>query len=138
MIGLIGVSLALGLLIFFAYRGVSVLLLGPIMALVATLFAVGTPLLASYTQVFMGSAGNFITQFFPLFLLGAIFGKLMDDSRAAESISQTIVGKLGSERAILAVVFSLCCVDLRWCFFVRSSLCGVSDRCSAISTGGHS
>lgn len=106
MIGLIGVSLALGLLIFFAYRGVSVLLLGPIMALVATLFAVGTPLLASYTQVFMGSAGNFITQFFPLFLLGAIFGKLMDDSRAAESISQTIVGKLGSERAILAVVLA--------------------------------
>lgn len=106
MIGLLGVSLALGLLIFFAYRGVSVLLLGPIMALVAALFAAGTPLLASYTQVFMGSAGQFITQFFPLFLLGAIFGKLMDDSRAAESISQTIVGKLGSERAILAVVLA--------------------------------
>ena len=106
MIGLLGVSLALGLLIFFAYRGVSVLLLGPIMALIAALFATGTPLLASYTQVFMGSAGNFITQFFPLFLLGAIFGKLMDDSRAAESISQTIVGKLGSERAILAVVLA--------------------------------
>lgn len=106
MLGLIGVVLALGLLIFFAYRGVSVLILGPVMALVAILFAVGTPLLASYTQVFMGSAGQFITQFFPLFLLGAIFGKLMDDSRAAESISQTIVGKLGAERAILAVVLA--------------------------------
>ncbi|KDE39442.1 D-beta-hydroxybutyrate permease [Nitrincola lacisaponensis] len=64
MIGLAGVTLALGLLIFLAYRGVSVLLLGPVMALVAALFAAGTPLLASYTQVFMGSAGGFITQFF--------------------------------------------------------------------------
>ena len=106
MIGMLGVLLALGLLIFLAYRGVSVLLLGPVMALVAALFAVGTPLLATYTQVFMSSAGNFIVQFFPLFLLGAIFGKLMDDSGAAEAIAQGIVGKLGQERAILAVVLA--------------------------------
>ena len=106
MIGLLGVLLALGLLIYLAYRGVSVLLLGPVMALVAALFAVGTPLLATYTQVFMGSAGNFIIQYFPLFLLGAIFGKLMDDSGAAESIAQGIVGRLGNERAILAVVLA--------------------------------
>ncbi|WP_338088392.1 GntP family permease [Nitrincola alkalilacustris] len=106
MLGLLGVLLALGLLIWLAYRGISVLLLGPLMALLATIFAAGTPLMASYTQLFMGSAGNFIIQYFPLFLLGAIFGKLMDDSGAAESISQTIVGKLGSERAILAVVLA--------------------------------
>lgn len=106
MIGLIGVLLALGLLIFLAYRGISVLLLGPIMALIAALFAGGTPLLATYTQVFMASAGGFIVQYFPLFLLGAVFGKLMEDSGAAESIAQTIVGKLGSDRAILAVVLA--------------------------------
>ena len=106
MTGLLGVLLALGLLIYLAYRGVSVLLLGPVMALIAALFAVGTPLLATYTQVFMGSAGNFIIQYFPLFLLGAIFGKLMDDSGAAESIAQGIVGRLGNERAILAVVLA--------------------------------
>ena len=106
MIGFIGVLAALGLLIWLAYRGVSVLLLGPVMALFAALFAVGTPLLATYTQLFMASAGGFIIQYFPLFLLGAIFGKLMDDSGAAESIAQGIVGKLGTERAILAVVLA--------------------------------
>ena len=106
MIGMLGVLLALGLLIFLAYRGVSVLLLGPTMALIAALFAVGTPLLATYTQVFMTSAGSFIVQFFPLFLLGAIFGKLMDDSGAAEAIAQGIVSKLGQERAMLAVVLA--------------------------------
>ncbi len=106
MIGLLGVLAALGLLIWLAYRGVSVLLLGPAMALLAALFAVGTPLMASYTQLFMGAAGNFIVQYFPLFLLGAIFGKLMDDSGAADAIARGIVGRLGAERAILAVVLA--------------------------------
>lgn len=106
MIGLLGVVAALALLIWLAYRGVSVLLLGPAMALLAALFAAGTPLLATYTQVFMSSAGNFIVQYFPLFLLGALFGKLMDDSGAAEAIAQGIVARLGAERAILAVVLA--------------------------------
>jgi H+/gluconate symporter-like permease len=106
MIGLLGVLTALALLIWLAYRGVSVLLLGPAMALLAALFAAGTPLLATYTQVFMSSAGNFIVQYFPLFLLGALFGKLMDDSGAAEAIAQGIVARLGAERAILAVVLA--------------------------------
>ena len=106
MLGLTGVLISLLLLIWLAYRGVSVLLLGPVMALIATLFAAGTPLLATYTQLFMSSAGNFIVQYFPLFLLGAIFGKLMDDAGAAESIAQGIVGQLGEQRAMLAVVLA--------------------------------
>lgn len=106
MIGLAGVLLALGLLIWLAYRGVSVILLGPAMALLAALFAAGTPLLATYTQLFMTAAGGFIVQYFPLFLLGAVFGKLMDDSGAAESIAHGIVGRLGIAHAILAVVLA--------------------------------
>lgn len=88
MTSLLGVLLALGLLIWLAYRGVSVLLLGPAMALLAAAFAVGTPLMVTYTQLFMQAAGSFIVQYFPLFLLGAIFGKLMDDSGAAEAIAR--------------------------------------------------
>ncbi|HRP97979.1 MAG TPA: GntP family permease, partial [Rhodocyclaceae bacterium] len=106
MIGLIGVLLALGLLMYLAFRGVSVLLLGPAMALLAATFAAGTPLLATYTQLFMSSAGGFIVQYFPLFLLGAIFGKLVEDSGAAEAIARGIVGRLGGHRAILAVVLA--------------------------------
>lgn len=106
MIGLLGVALALGLLIFLAYRGVSVILLGPIMALLAVAFAGGAPLLANYTQVFMPAVGGFIITYFPLFLLGAIFGKLMDDSGAALSIAHTISRALGPSRSILAVVLA--------------------------------
>jgi H+/gluconate symporter-like permease len=104
--GLLGVLAALGLLIFLAYRGVSVLLLGPAMALLAAVFAADTPLMASYTQVFMRAAGDFIVQFFPLFLLGAVFGKLMEDSGSAEAIAQGIVRRLGASQALLAVVLA--------------------------------
>lgn len=91
VLGMLGIAVALLLLMYLAYRGVSVLLLAPVMALLATLFAEGVPLLASYTQVFMRATGEFIILYFPLFLLGALFGKLMDDSGSAESIARWIV-----------------------------------------------
>ena len=59
MTGLVGILLALGMLIFLAYRGMSVLILAPLMAMVAASFA-AAPLLGLYTQVFMTSAGGFI------------------------------------------------------------------------------
>ena len=90
MTGFAGILLALGLLIFLAYRGVSVLLLAPLLAMVAASFA-AAPLLGLYTQVFMTSAGGFVISFFPLFLLGAIFGRLMNDSGAAKSIAAGLV-----------------------------------------------
>jgi H+/gluconate symporter-like permease len=77
------------------------------MALLAALMTGGLPLLAAYTQIFMTSTGDFIVSFFPLFMLGAIFGKLMDDSGSAKSIARYVVEKIGAERAIVAVV--LCC-----------------------------
>ena len=106
MIGILGILLALGLLIYFAYRGVSVLILAPVTALLAVVVGGGAPILGTYTQVFMGAAGSFIITYFPVFLLGAVFGKLMDDSGAARSIAQWIVGRLGSQRSILAIVLS--------------------------------
>ena len=106
MSGILGIVIALGLLMYLAFRGISVLILGPLMAIVAVLIAGGLPILATYTQVFMQSTGDFIILFFPLFILGAIFGKLMDDSGSAQSIARWSVKKLGAQRSILAVVLS--------------------------------
>ncbi|TCK29108.1 H+/gluconate symporter-like permease [Ancylobacter aquaticus] len=103
--GLIGILLGLGLLVWFAYRGWSVLLLAPLAALIAALLS-GEPLLASWTQTFMGSAASFVGQFFPLFLLGALFGKLMEDSGSVSAIAEFMTAKLGAQRAILAVVLA--------------------------------
>ena len=106
MLGLFGIILSLVLLIVLAYRGINVLILAPLTALLATAFAGGLPLLATYTQVFMQALGSYVVTYFPLFLLGAIFGKLMDDSGAARVIARSIVDKLGDKRAILAIVLS--------------------------------
>src|SRR5215470_16443741 len=102
---LAGILLALGLLIWLAYRGWSVLLLAPAMALVAAAIA-REPLLAHWTQTFMTSAAQFFAQFFPLFLLGALFGKLMDDSGSVEAIARFMTERLGTRRAVLAVVLA--------------------------------
>jgi H+/gluconate symporter-like permease len=103
--GLLGILVALGLLIWLAYRGWSVLLLAPATALVAAAVA-REPLLAHWTQTFMGSAAQFLAQFFPLFLLGALFGKLMEDSGSVEAIARFMTERLGTRRAVLAVVLA--------------------------------
>ncbi|MBP8176340.1 MAG: GntP family permease [Xanthomonadales bacterium] len=103
--GLLGILLGLALLIWLAFRSWSVLLLAPVAALLAALFG-GEPLLAHWTQTFMGSAARFLAQFFPLFLLGALFGKLMEDSGSVSTIARYMTRRLGQERAILAVVLA--------------------------------
>jgi len=113
MIGLLGLVVSLVALMYFAYKGVNVLVLAPICAIGAVFFqpeiwdaSTQGMSLAFYTQVFMGALGKYVVQYFPVFLLGAIFGKLMNDSRAAEVIGETISRKVGSRHAILATVLA--------------------------------
>jgi H+/gluconate symporter-like permease len=106
MIGIFGIVLSLVLLMYLAYRGINVLVLAPLLSLLAILIAGEGPLLATYTQIFMKSLGGYLITFFPLFLLGAIFGKLMDDSGSARIIAHTIVAKVGGHQAILAIVLA--------------------------------
>jgi H+/gluconate symporter-like permease len=104
-VGLVGILVALALLMWLAYRGWSILLMAPAMALVAAGFS-REPLLAHWTLTFMASAANFLAQFFPLFLLGALFGKLMEDSGSVQAIARYMNWRLGPRRAVLAVVLA--------------------------------
>jgi len=103
--GLLGILAGLGFLVWLSFRGWSVLILAPVAALIVALFS-GEPLLAHWTQTFMLAAAGFVAQFFPLFLVGAIFGKLMDDSGSVAEITRFMTEKLGIQRAILAVVLA--------------------------------
>jgi len=103
LIGLFGILIGLGLLIWLAFRGWSVLLLAPVAAVAAAFFS-REPLLAHWTLTFMQGASEFLAQFFPIFLLGALFGKLMEDTGAVAAIAEYMTEKLGTKRAILAVV----------------------------------
>ncbi len=104
---ILAIIISLLLLMFLAYRGISVLLLAPLMASLAVLLSGDAAfLLPIYTDTFMGALGNYVIQFFPLFLLGALFGQLMADSGAAQSIANGIVKKLGTHHVVLTVVMA--------------------------------
>ncbi len=134
--GLLGIFVALGLLIWLAYRGWSILLLAPGAAVIAALLA-GEPLLAHWTQTFMGSAARFVMQFFPIFLLGALFGKLMEDSGSVSTIASFMTERLGAKRAVLAVVLAGALVtyggvSLFVAFFVLAPMAHALFRAAAI------
>ncbi|WP_448204855.1 GntP family permease [Azospirillum sp. sgz302134] len=112
MTDLAAVLVALGLLMLLAYRGVTLLIAAPATALLAALLTGGLPILGAYTQIFMSNTGSFIVSFFPLFMLGAIFGKLMDDTGSARSLARLVSARLGPERAVVSVV--LCCAVLTY------------------------
>ncbi|AMJ41205.1 GntP family permease [Anaerotignum propionicum] len=110
MIGFIGILLSLCLLIYLAYRGWSVILLAPILALLATTFSLfeggEVHLLATYTETFMSNAANYVKNYYPVFLLGALFGKVMDDTGTANSIAMFIAKKVGKGKEIWAIVIA--------------------------------
>lgn len=134
--GLAGILLGLAFLVWLAFQGWTVLLLAPAAALLAAAFA-GEPLLAHWTQTFMGSAAQFLAQFFPLFLMGALFGKLMEDSGSVAAIARWMTGKLGHQRAMLAVVLAGALVtyggvSLFVAFFVLVPMAGALFRAASI------
>lgn len=101
---LLVILLALGLLMFVAYRGYSVILFAPICALLAVVLIAPSHVLPFFSGVFMEKMVGFIKSYFAVFLLGAIFGKVVEMSGIAESIAKTIVGWLGAKRAMLSIV----------------------------------
>ena len=108
MIGLLG---GLALLIVLTIRGMNLFVATPLCALVVALCS-GIPLLpplagegeSDLVSGYMAGFTSFIAAWFFMFLLGAIFGKLMEVTGAAASLSHWITGKLGMKRAALAVV----------------------------------
>ncbi|MCV2219621.1 GntP family permease [Thauera sp. Sel9] len=95
---------ALAFLMFVAYRGYSVILFAPVAALGAV-FLVDPSLVAPmFSSVFMEKMVGFVKLYFPVFLLGAIFGKVIELSGFSKSIVSTVIGLVGQKRAILSIV----------------------------------
>lgn len=99
------ILLSLGLLMFVAYRGYPVIFFAPILALLAAGLS-GLPILPTYTEVFMVKLANYVKAYFPIFLLGALFGKVMEHIGAARSIANGITRTFGKNQAIFAVVLT--------------------------------
>src|SRR3954470_12594435 len=95
---------ALVLLMFVAYRGFSVILFAPIAAMLAVLLTDPAAVPPVFTSVFMDKMVGFVKLYFPVFLLGAVFGKVIELSGFSKSIVSAVIGLLGRERAMLSIV----------------------------------
>ncbi len=95
---------ALCFLMYVAYRGFSVILFAPIAALLAVLLTSPASVFPVYSGLFMENMVVFVKNYFPVFMLGAIFGKLIEISGFAKSIVHSVVKLLGASRAMLSIV----------------------------------
>lgn len=102
---MIGIVLGLIVLMVLAFMGWSIIWVAPIAAGVVALTG-GLDLLDAYTNTYMSGFVNFAKQWFPVFMLSAIFGKLMEDTGMAKSIAVVLSRLMGTKRAILGVVLS--------------------------------
>ncbi|RDU66345.1 transporter [Helicobacter didelphidarum] len=100
-----GIILGLIVLMILAYFGWSIVWVAPIAAGIVALGG-GLDLFDSYTNVYMSGFVAFAKQWFPVFMLGAIFGKLMEVTSMASSVSMMIGKILGEKRAILGIILA--------------------------------
>lgn len=100
-----GIFLGLVVLMVLAYIGWSIIWVAPIAAGVVALTG-GLDLLDAYKDTYMGGFVDFAKSWFPVFMLGAIFGKLMEDTGMARSVAVAFTRVIGTNRAILGVLVS--------------------------------
>ncbi|WP_156290056.1 GntP family permease [Oceanobacillus salinisoli] len=100
-----GIILGLIVLMVLAFMGWSIIWVAPIAAGVVALTG-GLDLLEAYTDTYMSGFVGFAKQWFPVFMLSAIFGKLMADTKMATSIAEGLAKLMGTKRAILGVLLA--------------------------------
>jgi H+/gluconate symporter-like permease len=95
---------SLSFLIFIAYKGYSVILFSIIAAMAATLFTDPALVAPMFSNIFMVKMADFVKNYFPVFLLGALFGKMIEMSGFSKAIVAAVIKVLGSQMAILSIV----------------------------------
>ncbi|HET6804468.1 MAG TPA: GntP family permease [Frateuria sp.] len=95
---------ALAFLMMAAYRGYSVILFAPVAALGAVLLTDPALVAPMFTGLFMDRMVGFLKLYFPVFMLGAVFGKLIELSGFSKAIVAATIGLVGRGRAILSIV----------------------------------
>lgn len=95
---------ALIFLMTVAYKGYSVILFAPVAALGAVLLTAPDQVAPMFSSVFMVKMVDFIKSYFPVFLLGAVFGKVIELSGFSKAIVAAVIKLIGAKRAMLSIV----------------------------------
>lgn len=102
-IGLVGLVVSLGLLVYLTMRGINIIIGAIICAIILAIFG-GLNLETTLMEDYMTGFVNYFSSWFFVFLLGAIFGKFMQETKSADSIASWISRRFGAKRAVFAVV----------------------------------
>ena len=100
-----GILIAMALMMLCSMRGISIVVVAPVCAILAAITG-GGDLLKAYTTTYMTGVGNYVAEYFPIFLMGAVLGELMKNSGAAASLAHFVMKKLGVKHAILACMLA--------------------------------
>ena len=92
----------IGLMVM-AYRGASIILIAPVFAVVAALGSEHASL-PIFSELYMTKAAEYLKNYYPIFLFGAVFARLMEKGGMAASVAGKIIEILGERRAVLAVL----------------------------------
>ncbi|MBQ4402861.1 MAG: GntP family permease [Selenomonadaceae bacterium] len=97
------IAVAIGGLMMFAYRGWSIILIAPFFAIVAALLS-EFGIMPTYSELYMTRLAEYTKTYYPVFLFGAVFARLMEKGGLASAIAGKIISLLGETRAVLAVI----------------------------------
>lgn len=106
VISLIGVFVGLFFLIFMSIKGVTLMIVGPCAAVIVAIFS-GVNIIDTLTGAYMTGFANFAVSNFLIFLLSAIFGKMLGDCGAAKFIAYklvTLAKKFPGKEKVVAVL----------------------------------
>ncbi|MBQ9986151.1 MAG: GntP family permease [Oscillospiraceae bacterium] len=103
IISLCGIFVGLGVLIWLAYKGHSIIWVAPVCAVIVAVFG-GLNILDAYMGDYIKGTAEYIISWFPAFFLGAVYGKIMDMTGSARSLANKLVSVIGPQFAVLAVV----------------------------------
>ncbi len=109
LMSLIGMAIAIGILMYLAFRGVSILILAPACAAFACIIS-GVSLSEGLVDAYSAGMGDFVARQFLVFTFGGIFGKLLGDSGAARVIALNIakiIDKFPENKRKFGVVISM-------------------------------
>lgn len=111
MLSLFGIFLGLGLLMYLALKGYSIVWVAPLCAAVVALTG-GLDIIATYMGPYMTGLVGFVKAWFPAFMLSAIFGNMMETTGAAKSIAIVLTKWLGAKFAIASIVLACAVLTL--------------------------
>lgn len=108
VIGILSILIAFGMLVYFSFKGFSIIWLAPICALVVIVLNQMDPY-TIITQAFMGGFSGVVAALFPIFFLAILMGRIYTDSSAAMSIAKTLMhvfarNTTGERKQLIAII----------------------------------